>query len=1126
MDSDVKKMAIVLGCHRSGTSLISAALWHMGAFLGEKLLVANEENPKGFYENEAIVNFNDRLLSFLGGRWDNPLFNGNRAIAKIPTESLSQWFDEAESLIDANFNGKRFCAIKDPRMCLLLPFWKKVLQSYGYKENEIFYVHVSRHPVEVAKSQLNRKTNNSAYHAMGDNLLETVSLWYNYYLQVFNEIGNNNIYFIYSDFINNPKKQFKRFCKFMHEFCSEANFQCFCKEFVDEKLYHNIFQKDEELFLKDRCPETIDLYERQKALSLCGSFCASDLSGIKNISSPNNFQPIFLDPVIFFLTKVIDERYQYALEKRNLQENLEAKAKEQDNVEKEKELLELKNKDLQKWLSAQHEELQKIQNTISWKVTSPLRYIRKMQRIGSGEIKKRWVKIRLVARDVNANCKRKAPLLSKILYPVLRIVFILFDKILNIREYQLSTYMYADKQNVDLSDFKIHSYQLPKSKNTIKNPKVSIIVPNYNHAPYLDRRLQSIYSQTYQNVEVILLDDCSNDESQEILKGYYNQYPEKTQIIFNTTNSGGVFFQWEKGLRLASGELVWIAESDDWCGHNFLEEMVPFFDNEAVRLAYCKTLFMNADGAEQIWSISDYLFDIDPTLWEAPFVKTAHQLVNEGWAIKNIIPNVGSAVFRNPGEIDLLKDEQWKGMRICGDWVFYLHIIRGGLVGYSPKAINYFRIHHNNTSVATYSKDSYYKEHEVVAQYVNALYKVPEECFYLQKRNLKKHWLHTRNDYSDENLEQTYSIKKIKKTKSMRKPSILMASYGFAAGGGEVFPIQLANLLYKSGYCITFISFEQEPREKRIRQMLNKNIPVVTNFYILNQIINNFGIDIVHSHHAWVDNNIVELLPNRDQCKTVISLHGMYETIGRSDLKKILPSLIDRTSKFVYTAEKNLELFETHGFLNENKFVKIDNALDVYPVNPLNLNDIGIFNSDFVLCLVSRAIPEKGWKEAVETVRIARDISGKSIHLICIGEGEEYDYFLANGHPDFVHLIGFQQNLRDYYAAADMGYLPSRFKGESFPLTVIDCLHSGKPVLASAIGEIPAMLEVNGHYAGVLFSLKQWEIPIDQVAELIARCASDRVYYEEIKRYVPMAAAKFDPVAMKDKYDEVYCELV
>ncbi|TXN72117.1 glycosyltransferase family 2 protein, partial [Methylobacterium sp. WL8] len=137
-------------------------------------------------------------------------------------------------------------------------------------------------------------------------------------------------------------------------------------------------------------------------------------------------------------------------------------------------------------------------------------------------------------------------------------------------------------------------------------PKVSIIVPNFNHAPYLNERLKSIYDQTYKNFEVILLDDCSYDESAKILTKFANTHKNNTRLFINKKNSGGVFNQWKKGFSLAIGELIWIAESDDYCSSDFLSELVKFFRNNAVRMAFCRTDFVQSDTRQKVWTSEEY----------------------------------------------------------------------------------------------------------------------------------------------------------------------------------------------------------------------------------------------------------------------------------------------------------------------------------------------------------------------------------------------------------------------------------------------------------------------------------------------------------------------------------------
>ena len=104
-------------------------------------------------------------------------------------------------------------------------------------------------------------------------------------------------------------------------------------------------------------------------------------------------------------------------------------------------------------------------------------------------------------------------------------------------------------------------------------PKVSVIVPNYNYRRFLTKRIDSILAQTYQDIEIILLDDCSTDGSQELLK-QYSKYPTFVKYLVNDKNSGSPFAQWERGMAFARGEYLWIAESDDYCKNNFLEVMV------------------------------------------------------------------------------------------------------------------------------------------------------------------------------------------------------------------------------------------------------------------------------------------------------------------------------------------------------------------------------------------------------------------------------------------------------------------------------------------------------------------------------------------------------------------------
>jgi glycosyltransferase involved in cell wall biosynthesis len=211
---------------------------------------------------------------------------------------------------------------------------------------------------------------------------------------------------------------------------------------------------------------------------------------------------------------------------------------------------------------------------------------------------------------------------------------------------------------------------------------------------------------------------------------------------------------------------------------------------------------------------------------------------------------------------------------------------------------------------------------------------------------------------------------------------------------------------------------------------------------------------------------------------------------------------------------------------NKN-FVRVNNAVTARPYSPYARRDLGIGNEDFVLCMVARGIADKGWHEAIEACLLANTYSLRKIHLLLIGDGEEPERLVPQySGKEVVHFLGFQPQVRSFFACSDMGFIPSRFQGESFPLVLIDCLMTGKPVLASNIGEINQMLKTNEGMAGLVFDLNNWEIPVETLAKLISAIANDSAHYESLVGRVKTAAQKFDPNRMVKDYERVYFDLV
>lgn len=220
--------------------------------------------------------------------------------------------------------------------------------------------------------------------------------------------------------------------------------------------------------------------------------------------------------------------------------------------------------------------------------------------------------------------------------------------------------------------------------------EVSVIIPNYNHAKFLVQRIESVLNQTYQDFEVIILDDCSTDDSKSVILSY-DGHPKISQIIFNSENSGGPFYQWEKGISLSKGKYIWIAESDDWCEPSLLETLIDGIkkDEETV-ISYCQLICVNEADEIKWQSKHSCLFEIIES----------DKFIKDYLAIKVSIFNASMAIFKK--DVFSLVSKDFVSYKFCGDWFFWLQIARHGKTAISGKILNYFRKHDNDVSGKAY----------------------------------------------------------------------------------------------------------------------------------------------------------------------------------------------------------------------------------------------------------------------------------------------------------------------------------------------------------------------------------------------------------------------------------------
>lgn len=224
--------------------------------------------------------------------------------------------------------------------------------------------------------------------------------------------------------------------------------------------------------------------------------------------------------------------------------------------------------------------------------------------------------------------------------------------------------------------------------------RASVIVPNYNHARFLPARIDSILAQRYQDFELILLDDASTDGSQQILASYAQA--ARARFVRNEANSGRPATQWNKGVAMAVGEYVWIAESDDTADPELLGTLIAALDaHPRASFAYCRSQRLTEDGQCAGFQDSGLVSD-HPGRWENDFVADGRDECGRFFIFGNPVVNASAVVFRRSAYLAAGgADETY---RWCSDWKLWAGMALQGELVYRCEALNYFRLHGRNHS--------------------------------------------------------------------------------------------------------------------------------------------------------------------------------------------------------------------------------------------------------------------------------------------------------------------------------------------------------------------------------------------------------------------------------------------
>lgn len=253
-------------------------------------------------------------------------------------------------------------------------------------------------------------------------------------------------------------------------------------------------------------------------------------------------------------------------------------------------------------------------------------------------------------------------------------------------------------------------------------PKVSVVTPSYNHARFLPERISSILEQTYQDFEWIIIDDCSTDGSQDVLRKLVGHDPRVT-LLFHSQNLG-MAATTREAIALSSGEYIYRAESDDACDKRFLERLVPVLDaNPRAGLVYCSSLHMDDKGT--LWGGRNQA-KVD-SIRPGPEVFVS---LIKGSYIPG--PNV---VFRREAN-DRVGGFGAGPFTVGCDWYLWLRICLYYDIAYVSEPLGYHRSHEHNLSNTARTHDVSVMLRESYGIIIAVFDAIPEELEYL--RGLKQ----------------------------------------------------------------------------------------------------------------------------------------------------------------------------------------------------------------------------------------------------------------------------------------------------------------------------------------------------------------------------------------------------
>ncbi len=618
-------------------------------------------------------------------------------------------------------------------------------------------------------------------------------------------------------------------------------------------------------------------------------------------------------------------------------------------------------------------------------------------------------------------------------------------------------------------------------------PKISIVTPCFKSADYLERTIRSILLQGYENLEYIVLDGGSKDETVDILQ-YYDDHID----YWISRPDKGQSDALNRGLDRATGDILGWLNGDDL----FLPDALYAIANSYLE------------------DPSRHLFLAKGTIVDKKFNYIHQQTYEE----------IGPEAFLN-----------WRKN----------YIVQPGLL-FSKKAWETCRpiredLHYSMDYDLFMRMSQNFEFHLIDQEIAYSVFH--EECKTVRDRAASiietalvqvqfGGWDIARKELSQVAKEHKYLETKMQQQQQPKgeKLNVLFVITHLNVGGGQTFLVRLINSLANVVNPYLMVFWPEEINHSLVDQ-ISKSCQNITSYELTDpqnfkSKVLELGIDVVNTHLFHADQFVASALEDVN-IPMIISDHGDYKYVEEQGLVSYeeAQKILLRAGTVAVISDNNAAILQKL-YGTGVKCSKID--LGVEPWIPTKNRTIlrqalGISENAMVFVCVARGNEDKGWAELLTSFLTLRQKVSQECHLVLIGDGDDlkqlYESSQSNGVSTNIHFLGFQANPRSWMEMGDVTMLISYFPGESTPCALIESLSVGRPVIATDIGGIPEVVGTQDEdSAAILVPLgKNEKADIEATVQAMITYTRDQdVYHQAANNAKKRFTNKFsiDKVAM------------